>query len=325
MNKSVRHVSLAAVLCALALTSLSARAALFGDDEARRAITHTDQNVRTLDSRLRQLEEVQRNQADSFNQFEQFRLDLAQLRGQIEVLQNDLNQAKQSQHDFYADLDRRVKAMESASGGGGSSANLTRPAEAAIATNTPLTDSPLVKEGKLEALTPDLKKAKAEAIDGTDPGPSKGIQALIKSWKASPANEKSQYDQAMQHWKNNQFSDAAPLFFQFAKLYPKSTLAPLALYHAGLSWRMVKNNRAAQNAFQHIAETYPESSKMPNALFVLGQIAYEQGDSASAKRLWRDVMNQFPKSEVAKKARLNLEMYSESKSDALGHSMSEHE
>ena len=291
---------------ATSLSTFHVKAALFGDDEAREAIQRTDQKVKAVDSRLIQLEDTQRNQGDALGHLEQIRQDIANLRGQIEVIQNDLDHVKRGQKDFYSDLDHRVKNLETSAasqvsannqnGNGAQSANIDELPNG----SKPSRETPSASPAEILA-------GDEIAIKSTAPSPES--IALLKSWRPSAANEKKHYDQAFSYWKQNKYSDAAPLFFHFSKLYPKSTLAAGSLYYSGLSWRIIKNNTSAQEAFQMIVQYYPDHPRAPNALFVLGQIAYEQGDVQTARRLWKEVVEHYPVSDVAKKARTNLDIY----------------
>src|SRR3954467_11513741 len=97
----------------------SANAALFDDEEARRRIESTNQRLtavqRQLEDRLAALEQQLKSQGlvDLFNQTEQMRNDLSKLRGQIEVLTYELEQAQKRQRDLYVDLDTRMRKLES--------------------------------------------------------------------------------------------------------------------------------------------------------------------------------------------------------------------
>src|SRR3954464_8799466 len=99
----------------------SANAALFDDEEARRRIESTNQRLtavqRQLEDRLTALEQQLKSQGlvDLFNQTEQMRGDIAKLRGQIEVLTYELEQAQKRQRDLYVALDSRLRKIETAS------------------------------------------------------------------------------------------------------------------------------------------------------------------------------------------------------------------
>src|SRR5438309_7646392 len=100
-----------------------ARAALFDDTEARQRIEQTNQRIdqvrKVLDERIAALEAQIKSQGmvDIFNQLEQVKRDMAQLRGQLEVITYELTEAQKRQRDLYVDLDSRLRRIES----GGSS------------------------------------------------------------------------------------------------------------------------------------------------------------------------------------------------------------
>ncbi len=109
----INQAKRAILLCALLPTFASA--GLFDDDEARKAILDLRTKVAALSAKLdAKLEEKadKMNVLELNNQNEQLRSEIAGLRGQIEVLVNDLANAQKRQQDFYVDLDRRLRALE---------------------------------------------------------------------------------------------------------------------------------------------------------------------------------------------------------------------
>ena len=115
MKSSCKSAIAAAFLAAFSYAPLQAHAGLFEDDEARRAVL----DVRTkLESMQRDLNARLDNKADKsgtldmVNQNEQLRLDVSKLRGQVELLTNELANAQQRQRDFYVDLDNRLRKLE---------------------------------------------------------------------------------------------------------------------------------------------------------------------------------------------------------------------
>src|SRR5688572_24614391 len=110
----------AIALSSLALFASVSHAALFDDDVARQRIADT--NVRLgqlqsqLEARLVQIEQQLKSGGliDLANQLEGARVDLAKLRGQIEVLTHELGEAQKRQRDLYVDLDSRMRKIETA-------------------------------------------------------------------------------------------------------------------------------------------------------------------------------------------------------------------
>lgn len=94
------------VLAALLLSSLvfisPVKAGIFSDDEARKAILEVRQR---LDASVTA-------QQDQHNQIELLRQEVAKLRGQNEVLSNDLLELKRAQTVGYTSIDERVRKIE---------------------------------------------------------------------------------------------------------------------------------------------------------------------------------------------------------------------
>ncbi|WER45104.1 tol-pal system protein YbgF [Cupriavidus sp. WKF15] len=104
---------LAAVSGAAMLPLAPARAGVFDDDEARRAVlTLRDQFNGFQATATQRIEQNSRTTIDMQNQLEGLRQEVARLRGQNEVLQNTVDTLQKQQKDYYADLDARLKKFE---------------------------------------------------------------------------------------------------------------------------------------------------------------------------------------------------------------------
>lgn len=88
---------------------LAAPAHAFSDDEARKAIITLRQQVAQLSA---QLQAAQNTLLDQARQSSQLQQDQATLRGQLEDATHQLSELQRSQHDYYADLDSRLKKFE---------------------------------------------------------------------------------------------------------------------------------------------------------------------------------------------------------------------
>lgn len=96
-----------------ALGSVSAHAALFGDDEARRAILELRQ-MRTQDKDAQtalstQVDQLKRSLLDMNAQVEQLRADLARQRGQEELLLRDVAELQRHLKDAQTAQDERLR------------------------------------------------------------------------------------------------------------------------------------------------------------------------------------------------------------------------
>lgn len=121
--RSARGAVITALVAIAALTTPAARAQLFSDDEARRAILDVRSRVEALQrdlsrriedlaTRVERLEAVTRGQLELQNQIQAMRQEIATLRGQLEVQTNELSQTQRRQRDLASDIDGRIKRFE---------------------------------------------------------------------------------------------------------------------------------------------------------------------------------------------------------------------
>ena len=261
--------------CALACAAVvPARAGLFDDDEARRRIEMLRQELsqqgRDNEARIAKLEESIRNIGivELLRQIEQLTGEVAALRGQIEVLNNENQQLQKRQRDFYLDLDSRMKRLE-----GGAAA-------------APGSGAP--------AGSPEARPA--------EPGP---IAPRVSS-REDQAREMRAYDAASNLFRRNDFASAIEAFRAFLKDFPGSTLAANAEYWIGISYANLRDYRNAIATQEALLSKHPQSPKAPDALLAIASIQTEQGDNGSARNTLEDIIARYPASEAAGKARTRL-------------------
>ncbi|HXX86704.1 MAG TPA: tol-pal system protein YbgF [Casimicrobiaceae bacterium] len=262
----VRLASVAAALMlALELASMPARAALFDDDEARKRIdalkVRVDQLERSVLQRLDTLEAKSAGLVDVLRDVEQIKADVAKLRGQYEVLSYELEQTQKRQRDLYVDLDTRLRKLESGAGASG------------------------------DTVSPPGATAAAPPATGK-PGDA--------------GAEQRAYDTALEQFKSSNYSAAIASFQSFVKTYPKSPLAPSALYWAGNAQYAQRDFRGAIGTQRQLLSTYPDSQKVPDALLNIASCQADLGEAAPAKRTLEEIISRYPKSEAAEKARQRL-------------------
>jgi tol-pal system protein YbgF len=259
--------ALAAVALAGVFVTLSARAALFDDDEARKRIEATNQRLtqvqKQLDDRITALETQLKSQGlvELFSQVEQMRADVARLRGQIEVLVYEQEQQQKRQRDLYVDLDSRLRKLE---GGPGPAA------------------------GGGEAPPP--------ATAMTPPAPT----------GPAASNEQRAYDIALDQFKAGSYPAAIAGFSAFVKTFPKSALAPSAQYWMGNAQYAQRDFRGAIATQRQLIAAYPDSLKVPDAMLNIAAAQLDVGDAAAARRTLEDILAKYPKSDAAIKAKQRL-------------------
>lgn len=118
--KILQRSALAAALAGAALFTTGAQAALFEDDEARRAIIELRQRIEQqrqgLAEDLRRATEenatLRRSLLELQSQIEQLRAEVARLRGSDEQLARDLADVQKNQRDIAQGVDERLRKFE---------------------------------------------------------------------------------------------------------------------------------------------------------------------------------------------------------------------
>ena len=270
---------IAVVACLSPAAQVSAQ--LFGgDDVARRQIAEQSKRLDELklqnddlSTRLARMEESLKGLSaanpalDLAQQLERLRQEMMQLRGQIEVLGNDIQMAAKRQRDMYVDLDTRMKRLE-------------QPAAAAT--------TPAPPPASTGAAAPTTVAAATAA-----PGP------------ASEAEGRA-YEAAQGQRKIGNYQGAIAGFRNFIAQYPKSTLAHRAQYWIGDSYYNLREFKNAIASQQRLIAAYPDSASVPDALLNIASSQIEMRDTAGARKTLDKLIGRYPASEAAEKARRRL-------------------
>ena len=231
-----------------------------------------------VDTRLARIEKIVANNSllELSNQMGELRADLRGVHNDIDQLNHALDTGRKQQHDLYADLDLRLKALEARSGvvvGGGASAAAAGAGAAGLA-------------------------AAAGAAGGAVAG---GGQT------AAAGSDTAAYQAAFGLLKDSQFDQAIAAFQQFLVTYPDSSLADNAQYWLGEAYYVNKSFPEALAAFQHVATKYPQSRKVPDALLKVGYCYYELKQWQEAHDTLAQVVASYPDTPAGKLAQARLD------------------
>ena len=280
-RNKVRGAFILGVLCFAVLAIAPARAALFGDDVARKGVADQarrldefklDVKAQTdaISGRLGKIEEAlrgaqatQQSMLELINQIELLKREIQSLRGQIEVVNNGVESNAKRQRDMYVDLDTRMRRIEQ----GGSA-----PAGAAP----------------------------------SDTGATGAAGATAGAFAATSADETRVYEAAQQQRRNGNYQGAITSFQSFLGQYPKSALAHRAQYWIGDSYFNLRDYRNAIASQQKLIAAYPDSASAPDALLNIASSQAELGDNANARRSMDALVARYPGSEAAEKARRRM-------------------
>lgn len=250
-----------AVLALSTLCAPSARAGLFDDEEARKAIidlrTRFEQSQRQAQQEeterkaqvaelTEQVAALRRSLLDLNNQMEALRGEIAKLRGQDE-------QAAQAGKDLareMADLQRRFKDL-----------------------STSLDD-------RIRRLEP-----QRVSLDGRD--------AVVD------APEKKAYDDAIAILRKGEFANAAAALTAFQKRFPSSPYHGHVQYWLGNALYGKGEVKEAMTIFRNLVSSTPDHPRASEALLALANCQIELKDGKGARRTLEELIRNYPQSEAA--------------------------
>jgi tol-pal system protein YbgF len=244
-----------------------------------------------MEARLGKLENSLKNLGlfELASQIEQLKQQLADMRGQMEVLSNQIAMIDKKQRDFYLDLDSRLKRLEPGSAPAADAGAAQTAGATAAASFAP---APTATASTPAASAPSAVSNKSPA----DPR-----QAAILA-----AAEKRDYDAANALFRRGDYTKAIGAFQTFIDTYPASPFAASAQYWIGLAYYNVRNLTAAMAAQQAVLTRYPDSPKVADAMLTVAAIQSDRGDGVKARQTLEDLVARYPSSEAAGKARTRL-------------------
>ena len=233
-------------------------------DDLAQKMGDLQKGLQSQDSRLGRLESQLQNQGllNLLNQVEALKAEVARLRGAQEELGYQQNTADKRAKDLFADLDDRVKELES------------RPAAASA--------PPAVRLQSAQALS-------APASPTPNPSAPQGDME----------NETRAYEAAHQLVKSGRYRDAVLAFQSFAKTYPASTLVPNAHYWTGFSYVGMSDFESAAASYQHLISEFPNSPKTPDAMLSLARAQVQMKHNDEAIAMLDKLIEKFPYSRAA--------------------------
>lgn len=275
----VSNLRLSAALIALGLTvSTVSHAALFDDTEARKrilelenkqtsdhdaqqkAITDLTRTQQSLDRRVQSLEALINGKGllDMQNQLEQIRQDVAQLKGDLEVVTHQLEDMRTKQSASYTDLDTRVRKLETL-------------AQSVTSGQMPVTSSGS-NGGAIDAkadVSQQESSAFAEAESLNQAGKYKeafnAYDAFLKNHAASKLAPDALYGMGYTQFALKSYKSSAATQQKFLDSYASHALAPNAMLNLANSQIQLGQIPAAKKTLKDLVVTYPSAEVTPSA------------------------------------------------------------
>jgi tol-pal system protein YbgF len=281
-----------AALIAALLTSIgaaSSHAALFDDKEARKKILEVEaatlatdnaqqasidalkKSMAALEKRVAAIEAIVQGGglSDMQNQIESLKQEVANLKGQLELAEHNVETTQQRQKDLYTDTDTRLRKIES----GATAPVAAPPADSSTAPNSTSPNSSV--------------PAAPNALDERD---------------AKAFNDANSLSQQARH------KEAFTAFDAFLKDYPNSKHAADALYGMGYSQFALKNYKSSIASQQKVLDLHPDSPKVPDAKYSIANSQIQLGQVAAAKKTLRDLIAKHPTADITPAAQKRLKV-----------------
>ena len=243
------------VAIGLTLAVLPARAGLFDDDEARKAIldlrTRITQNDEQAKARIDQLGRAQAQMAEQMNeqmaamrrslldlnnQLEALRADLAKLRGTDEQLQRDVADLQKRQKDLGQVVDERLRRLE--------------PVKVSL-DGIEFSASPEERKGYDDAVAlmrgGDFDKAAAALAAFQRRYPNSGYADSVRYWLGNA------------HYARRDYKEAIATFRAFVAASPEHPRAAEAMLALANSQAETKDTKAARKTIEDLLKAYPKS------------------------------------------------------------------
>ncbi len=234
-----------------------------------------------------QLTAMRSGNLDLLNQLGELKTEVQSQRAQIEELQQQLEQQKQSGRTQYLDLDGRLNRLESGAAPPEAMPPPVAATPAATPAAPPVAPAPAVQP---PAVQPPVVQDTPPRVYG-DPA------TLGKS-----VDERGAYNAAFDALKAGRYADAARMFQAFLDLHPSGAYAPNAIYWLGESYYVTQNYALAQEQFQFLIERYPTHDKTAGALLKVGLCQYGLRQLDDAEATLGAVVARYPGSEAARTA-----------------------
>lgn len=267
---------------------------------------------------------------EMYEQMEQLKQELSDLRGMVEQQSYQIRQMQNEQRDRYLDLDRRVSELTTASLTSATGQALALPQ---IAVEAPVSANPAAVPATVpQAVLPQAAPASGLANSAmTTPGMavntaadaggstiavSGGLtvqnlpvaaaanagtsaeqagQLPADQLAATPGNEQEIYRTALNLLlEEGRYEDSIAGFDRYIEAYPSGRFVANAYYWQGEALILVRRYAQAERVLRQVVEGFPTDQKAADALLKLGVVYWDSGNRTRARETWQSIRNRYP-------------------------------
>lgn len=250
-------------------TSLTSQAALFDDKEARKKILEVEsKSLSNHDAQQAAINDLKKSQAaiekrlaaieaviqggglvEMQNQVEALKQEVAQLKGDLEVANHNLEATQQRQKDLYTDTDTRLRRIES--GPISSTSNPT----ATTATNATADEKDVKAFADAEALSKSAKHKEAFAA----------YDAFLKEYPTSKLASDALYGMGYSQFALKNYKSSIATQQKLLDAHPDSAKAPDAMYNMANSQIQLGQVTNAKKTLRDLISKHPNAEIIPSA------------------------------------------------------------
>ena len=242
-----------AVVCTAFLALPGAALAIFDDDIARGRIEELRRQVeaaaKLVEERLGRIEgkaEDRRALVDLASQIEALRAEIARMRGQLEVIQNQAETADKRGKDQYVDIDTRLRKLEQVK-------------EAAAA------DKPGAEAGPPAAETKVYEAALNQFKLGNYPLAVSAFQGFLVTYPSSKLAPSAQYWIGNAYFAQRDYKQAIAAQQKVISAWPEDAKASDAMLNIASAQDAMGDRRGAQRTLEGLVAKYPQSPAAASA------------------------------------------------------------
>jgi tol-pal system protein YbgF len=236
--------------------------------------------ITDLEARLMRIERVVNNDSliELAGRVEQLQAETQALRGEIETLRFETENAAERQRDLYLDVDQRLQALE---------------------TSQPRGAFP--SGGQSGAFGDSGGVGAGGGVSAGAGAAASGAQAQVTG------SDQDNYQAAFDLIQARRYEDAGNAFQNFLATFPDSPLADNAQYWLAETLYVRQQFEAALPQFERVIDEYPQSAKIPDALLKVGYCNFELMRWDQARTALQQVTRQYPDTTAARLAAQRLE------------------
>jgi tol-pal system protein YbgF len=231
--------------------------------------------IQDLEARLIRIERVMENESliELATQLSQLQAETASLRGELETLRYESENAATRDRDLYVDLDTRLQNLERGQVRGGvpPTAQAPGPAPGLGTGPGPVAAAPAV--GDQDAYNAAFALIQARRYEDA----TRAFTDFLVLYPGSLLRDNAQYWLAETYYVRRQFSTALPEFQAVLDDYPQSAKQPDALLKVGYCNHELGQLDAARAALREVQRLYPDTTAARLATQRLERISQENG------------------------------------------------